>query len=92
MDVAKGADKSGSATGFDGLHQHVEFVRGQSKSQLVEWGHGELHIEKEGNAATPLWFSECISLFRRRLRCEASLGRHQGRTGRRVTCRWQGRS
>ena len=25
--------------GFDGLHQPVKFVSGQSQSQLVQWGH-----------------------------------------------------
>ena len=30
---------------FDGLHQQVELVSGQSQSQLIERGHGEaLHI------------------------------------------------
>jgi hypothetical protein len=32
--------------GFDGLHQRVEFVSGQSQSQLVEWGHGERSTSK----------------------------------------------
>jgi hypothetical protein len=27
--------------GFDGLHQPVKFVSGQSQSQLVQWGHGK---------------------------------------------------
>jgi hypothetical protein len=56
---------SRSDSGFGGLHQPVEIVGGQSQSQLVQGGHGKLHIEKNKNAATGLWFSECISPFRR---------------------------
>jgi hypothetical protein len=50
--------------GFGGLHQPVEFVSGQSQSQLVQWGHGKCSA-KNKNAATGLWFSDCISPFRR---------------------------
>ena len=41
--------------GFDGLHQQVELVSGQAESQLVQWGHGQLH-RKNRNAATGLSF------------------------------------
>ena len=44
--------KEGIAVGrcyrLGGLHQPVEFVRAQSQSQLVHWGHGELHTENGG--------------------------------------------
>ena len=50
--------------GFGGLHQPVKFVSGQSQSQLVQWGHGK-RSTKNKNAATGLWFSDCISPFRR---------------------------
>ena len=50
--------------GFGGLHQPVEIVSGQSQSQLVQWGHGKCST-KNKNAATGLWFSDCISPFRR---------------------------
>jgi len=46
------------------LHQPVEIVSGQSQSQLVQWGHGK-RSTKNKNAATGLWFSDCISPFRR---------------------------
>ena len=49
---------------FGGLHQPVEFVSGQSQSQLVQWGHGK-RSTKNKNAATGLWFSDRISPFRR---------------------------
>ena len=64
-DVLKHGVAGGLRYGFGGLHQPVEIVSGQSQSQLVQWGHGKLHIEKNKNAATGLWFSECISPFRR---------------------------
>src|SRR4051794_11144586 len=47
--------------GFGGL---VEIVSGHSQSQLVQWGHGK-RSTKNKNAATGLWFSDCISPFRR---------------------------
>ena len=50
--------------GFGNLHQPVEIVSGQSQSQLVQWGHGK-RSTKNKNAATGLWFSDCISPFRR---------------------------
>ena len=64
-DVLKQGIAVGLRYGFGGLHQPVEIVSGQSQSQLVQGGHGKLHIEKNKNAATGLWFSECISPFRR---------------------------
>ena len=64
-DVLKQGIAVGLRYGFGGLHQPVEIVGGQSQSQLVQGGHGKLHIEKNKNAATGLWFSECISPFRR---------------------------
>src|SRR4029078_1241319 len=63
-DVLKHGVAGGLRYGFGGLHQPVEFVSGQSQSQLVQWGHGK-RSTKNKNAATGLWFSDCISPFRR---------------------------
>jgi hypothetical protein len=63
-DVLKHGVAGGLRYGFGGLHQPVEFVSGQSQSQLVQWGHGKCSA-KNKNAATGLWFSDCISPFRR---------------------------
>ena len=63
-DVLKHGVAGGLRYGFSGLHQPVEFVSGQSQSQLVQWGHGKCST-KNKNAATGLWFSDCISPFRR---------------------------
>ena len=63
-DVLKQGIAVGLRYGFGGLHQPVEFVSGQSQSQLVQWGHGK-RSTKNKNAATGLWFSDCISPFRR---------------------------
>jgi hypothetical protein len=63
-DVLKHGVAVGLRYGFGGLHQPVEFVSGQSQSQLVQWGHGKCSA-KNKNAATGLWFSDCISPFRR---------------------------
>ena len=61
--------------GFGGLHQPVEIVSGQSQSQSVQWGHGKRSHKKNKNAATGLWFSDCISPFRRVHRPDSSRGR-----------------
>ena len=45
-DVFKQGIAVGLRYGFDGLHQQVEFVSGQSQSQLVKWGHGERSTSK----------------------------------------------
>jgi hypothetical protein len=45
-DVFKQGTAVGLRYGFDGLHQQVEFVSGQSQSQLVKWGHGERSTSK----------------------------------------------
>jgi hypothetical protein len=43
--------KEGIAIGhrdrFRSLHQPIEVVIRQSQSQLVQWGHGKLHIENQ---------------------------------------------
>jgi hypothetical protein len=44
-DVLKQGIAVGLRYGFGGLHQPVEFVRGQS--QLVKWGHGKRSTSKE---------------------------------------------
>jgi hypothetical protein len=54
--------KEGVAVGYryglGGLHHPIEIVVGQSQSQLVERGHGKLHVGlNPGNAASGLWFS-----------------------------------
>ena len=46
-DVFKQGIAVGLRYGFDGLHQQVEFVSGQSQSQLVQWGRQALHKEQE---------------------------------------------
>ena len=54
--------KEGVAVGYryglGGLHHPIEIVVGRSQSQLVERGHGKLHVGlNPGNAASGLWFS-----------------------------------
>jgi hypothetical protein len=65
-DVLKHGVAVGLRYAFGGLHQPVEFVSGQSQSQLqlVQGGHGK-RSTKNKNAATGLWFSYRISPFRR---------------------------
>ena len=46
-DVLKQGIAVGLRYGFGGWHQPVEFVRGQSQSQLVKWGHGKRSTSKE---------------------------------------------
>ena len=70
-DVLKHGVAGGLRYGFGGLHLPVEFVSGQSQSQLVQWGHGK-RSTKNKNAATGLCFSACISPFRRMPRPDSS--------------------
>jgi hypothetical protein len=72
-DVLKHGVAGGLRYGFGGLHQPVEIVSGQSQSQLVQWGHGK-RSTKNKNAATGLWFSDCISPFRRMHRPDSAGG------------------